>query len=253
MFSILEIYLAVVVIAWLFANRLAHHPPSPRYGTLPGEVALTASDGIRLVAIWLPNKRATATILFSHGNAEDLSHDLPYLRELWGAGFNVLAYDYRGYGRSEGHPTEKGLCRDIEAAYQHLTGDLGIPPSRILVLGRSIGGGPSTWLAITHPVGGLILESAFTSAARVLAPFPILPFDQFPNLERIPRVRCPVLVMHGTADTLVPVSHGRKLFAAVRGKKSALWVEGATHNDVFPTAPELYLQTLRNFSEMARR
>ncbi len=252
-FSILEIYLAVLILAWFFADRLAHHPPPGKYGPLPGEIRLTTSDGIPLVAVWMPQKKAASTILLSHGNAEDLARLLPYLDELRGAGFQVLAYDYRGYGRSAGHPTEAGLYHDIEAAYRYLTDALHLPPSQILVLGRSLGSGPSTWLAATHPVGGLILESAFTSAFRVALPIPLFPFDQFPNLQRMPKIHCPVLVIHGTDDTLIPMAHGQKLYAAIRGKKSALWVKGATHNDVFATDPELYLQTLRNFSEMTRR
>ena len=195
----------------------------------------------------VPNK-SRPYLPFSHGNAEDLGFDLPYLRELWNAGFNVLAYDYRGYGRSDVKPSEKGLYRDIEAAYAHLTGPLGIPPEKIIVLGRSLGSGPSVHLAATRPVGGLILESAFISAFRVVIPFPFFPFDQFPNLKRLPQVKCPLLVIHGTQDEVIATRHGRKLYESYHGPKQCFWVEGAGHNDLFPIADEAYLRALRNFS-----
>lgn len=245
--TVIAIYLVLMVLAWLFADAIIHHPPAHRFGPLPGEVTLTTFDGVKISAVWLPNPKATHTILFGHGNAEDLGYDLPYLRELGDAGFNVLGYDYRGYGHSEGCPSEKGLCRDIEAAYAYLSGPLGIPPDRIILLGRSLGSGPSTYLAATKPVGGLILESAFTSAFRVAIPFPFFPFDQFPNRKRLAQVRCPLLVIHGTRDTIISIHHGRKLYETYGGPKRCLWVEGADHNDLFPTDPEKYRQTIQEF------
>ncbi len=250
MLSVFEIYVGLCLFAWLGADWLIHHPPPRKYGSLPGEVKLMTSDGVAISAVWLPNPKATFTILFSHGNAEDLGHDLPFLRELCGAGFNVFGYDYRGYGHSEGRPSEKGLYRDIEAAYDHLIGSLKIPPDHILVLGRSLGSGPSTYLVSTKPAGGLILESAFTSAFRVVIPFPFFPFDQFPNLKRLPQVRCPILVIHGTSDTIINIKHGRKLHESYQGPKQSFWAEGADHNDLSYVAADEYLKALQNFSKI---
>lgn len=244
-----EVYLALLVAAWFFADWMVHHPPSRKYGPLPGEVALTSADGVKISAVWLPRPGVAHTILFSHGNAEDLGYDLPFLYELRGAGFQVFGYDYRGYGRSAGHPTEQGLYRDIEAAYTHLTGPLGIAPEHIIVLGRSVGSGPAAYLASVKPVGGLILESAFTSAFRVVIPFPLFPFDQFPNRKRLASIRCPILFIHGTSDEVIAFAHGQKLYETYEGPKQHWWVEGAGHNDLQSVAGEAYFDTLRRFGE----
>ncbi len=247
MISILEIYLLLAVVAWFIADTIIHHPPSRKYEPLPSEVFLTASDGTKLSAVWIPNPQATCTILFSHGNAEDLGFDLPFLQELSESGFNVLGYDYRGYGHSLGKPSEKGLYRDIEAAYNYLTGPLKVLPEYILVLGRSLGSGPAAYLAEVKPVGGLILESAFTSAFRTVIPFPLFPFDQFPNLKRLSKIKCPILVIHGTRDTIVPIRHGKKLCNAYQGPKQYFWVEGAGHNDLYLVADNAYPQRILAF------
>ncbi len=245
--SLFEIYIALFLFAWFFADILIHHPPHHTFPPLPGEITLTTSDNILISAVWIPNPKATQTILFSHGNGEDLDHDYPFLQELWASGFNVFAYDYRGYGHSKGKPKEHGLYCDMDAAYTYLTQQLHVSPSHIIVLGRSLGSGPSTYLASTQPVGGLILESGFTSAFRTAIPFPLLPFDQFPNLKRIPHIKCPVLVMHGTSDVVVPFSHGKKLFAAAPERKQSAWIEGAGHNDIFSNDPENYLSIIKTF------
>jgi fermentation-respiration switch protein FrsA (DUF1100 family) len=249
LYALLRVYVVLGFVLWLLGDRLAHHPPPAGTKPLPGELALAAADAVPLSAVWLPNDKADVAVLMSHGNGEDLDRLFPFLRELHGAGFSVFAYDYRGYGRSKGRPTEKGVSRDLEAAWRHLTGPLGVPAPRVVLLGRSIGSGPTCWLASRERPGGVVLESAFTSGQRTLFPFPIFPFDQFPNLRRIGAFRCPVLVVHGTADDVIPVRHGRALFAAAPEPKSALWVEGAGHNDIFEAAPELYLKALRDFAK----
>jgi fermentation-respiration switch protein FrsA (DUF1100 family) len=248
MISILEIYVALLIFAWFFADRIIHHPPAHQYPPLEGEISISASDGIRISAVWLPNPHATHTILYSHGNGEDLYCDLPFLREYRDAGFNVLGYDYRGYGHSEGKPSEAGLYRDIEAAYAHLIGPLKIAPGQIIVMGHSLGGGPSAHLAATRPVGGLILESTFTSAFLAGIPFKLFPFDQFPSRKRLEQIRCPLFVIHGTLDNVISIRHGRKLFAAYTGPKRYWWVEGAGHNDLFEIAQAEYLKKLQEFA-----
>jgi abhydrolase domain-containing protein 17 len=252
MLSLIEIYILLCISGWFIADFLIHHPPSRKYGPLSKEISITTSDNIKLSAVWLTHPKATHTLLFSHGNGEDLEHDLPFISVLKNMGFNVLAYDYRGYGRSEGKPTEKGLYRDILAAYDYLVENQKIPSNRIIVLGRSLGSGPSTYLASEKKVGGLILESGFTSAFRVAVPFPLFPFDQFPNLKRFPKVQCPLLVIHGDKDTVIPISHGKKLYNQFQGAKSCLWVEGADHNDLFPTSPDLYLQAISTFAQQLK-
>jgi len=187
-------------------------------------------------------------VLYAHGNAEDLGQLVPYLEELRRTGFAVLAFDYRGYGMSTGSPpSAKGATSDMEAVYRHAVKTLAIPPSRIVLYGRSVGSGPATDLASRVPIGGLVLESAFVSAFRVLTRVSLLPFDRFHNLRHIRRVRAPVLVIHGTADEVIPVSHGRLLYEAAGQPRQALWIDGAHHNDVPFVAGTRYWSTLAAF------
>jgi fermentation-respiration switch protein FrsA (DUF1100 family) len=186
-----------------------------------------------IATLHLPNPRAAITVLYAHGNAEDLGQLAPWLEELRRAGFAVLAFDYRGYGLSTGGPpSAAGVTDDMAAVYHHAVSTLKIPPSRLVLYGRSVGSGPATDLAARVPAGGLVLESAFVSAFRVLTRVSVLPFDRFHNLRHIRRVRGPVLVIHGTDDEVIPVSHGRRLYEAAGQPKQALWIEGAHHTDV---------------------
>jgi len=165
-------------------------------------------------------------------------------------GFNVFAYDYRGYGTSDGRPSERNVYEDGDTVYEYLTQQLQIPPDRIIVYGQSVGGGSATKLATQYPVAGLILESTFTSAFRVVVPFPLLPFDKFPNRNRLQTVECPVLVMHGAADRIIPIRHGQALYTAARNPKQSLWIEGAGHNDFTWVAGERHRHALLSFQAL---
>jgi hypothetical protein len=244
----LVVYVAFAAFAWFVADRMIFQPPSPSYraGQLP--IAIVPTDGGSLATLYLPNPSATVTALYAHGNAEDLGHVAPFLEELRGAGFAVLAFDYRGYGMSTGGPpSTAGATSDMEAVYRHAVQTMRIPPSRLVLYGRSVGSGPATDLAARVPIGGLVLESAFVSAFRVLTKVTLLPFDRFDNLRHLRQVRAPVLVIHGTADAVIPVSHGRRLYEAAGQPKQALWVEGAHHNDVPLVAGPRYWSTLAAF------
>ena len=188
-------------------------------------------------------------LLYSHGNAEDLGLIRPVLDILTETGAAVFAYDYQGYGTSEGRATEQGAYADIDAAYAYLTKDLAIAPERIIIHGRSVGGGPSVALAAREPVGGLILESAFISAFRTVVPFPILPFDKFHNLSKLKDVDSPVLVIHGTEDRTIPFWHGETLFEHAPEPKQFFWVEGAGHNDLVWVAGDRYVTAIQDFIE----
>jgi abhydrolase domain-containing protein 17 len=248
-------YAAFAALAYLVADRMIFLPPAASYDAerLP-VVHVETEDGVQVAVVHLPNMFADYTILFSHGNAEDLGHLLPFLQTIRGAGFAVIAYDYRGYGASTGGPpTTSGAILDHAAVYRYATTELGIPPERIILYGRSVGSGPATELAARQPVGGLILESAFTSTFVVLTRVRLLPFDRFDNLHHIRSVQAPVLIIHGTADEVIPVAHGRRLYEAAPGPKEAFWVPGARHNDVAQRAGGAYVDALRHFAEMVRR
>ncbi|MFS8924385.1 alpha/beta hydrolase [Synechococcus sp. B60.1] len=242
----LGVYGYLLWLGWFQSERLIFLPRPASYQDGEAILKLTTADGLQISAVYLPNPAATYTLLYSHGNAEDLGDILPRLRKLQQGGFSVLAYDYRGYGTSEGIPSEAGAYKDIEAAYAYLR-DQGIPPGRILLYGRSVGGGPSVYLAAQKPVGGLILESTFVTAFRVLTRIPLLPFDRFDNLSRIAQINCPLLILHGTQDRLIPFWHAEALYQAARDPKRLVPIEGADHNNLLQVAGERYLPILHQF------
>ncbi len=233
-------YLGLVFMA-LKADQIIFqpHPSSYSAGDLNSpqiakgaQYVQLASAKYQIAAIYLPNPAARYTLLFSHGNAEDLGDDLPMLAEFRNAGFAVLAYDYRGYGLSQGTPSERGLYEDAEAAYGYVTGTLLVPPERIFSMGRSLGCAAAVHLASRHQVAALIIESPFLSAFRVITRIQILPWDKFNNAAKIGNVHCPVLVMHGRADRVVPFWHGERLYAMAHEPKQYLWSDNAGHNDM---------------------
>jgi fermentation-respiration switch protein FrsA (DUF1100 family) len=245
---LLVFYGGMCVVAHLVSDRMIFQPPPASYEDTSRILKLSSADGARISAVHLPNPPAAYTILYSHGNAEDLgliTSELTRLRE-WG--FAVFAYDYHGYGTSEGRPSESRVYQDIDAAYAYLTATLGVAPGRIIAYGRSVGSGPAVDLAARKPLGGLVVESGFVSAFRVALRLPVLPFDKFRNLDKIARVACPVLVMHSTEDEMVPVAHGRRLFDAALAPKRSLWIEGAGHNDFTLAAGERQGQALRELA-----
>jgi fermentation-respiration switch protein FrsA (DUF1100 family) len=250
--SLALIYAAVAAWVWVFADRMIFLPPPPSYRDTPDVLRLSTDVGERIAALFLPNPEAAYTVLFSHGNAEDLGSVRPLLPVLRGLGFSVLAYDYRGYGLSEGQPSERSVYADIDAAHEYLTREVRVRPERIVLYGRSLGAGAAVDLAARRRVGGLILESPFLTAFRVMTRIPVFPFDEFRNLDKIGRVRCPVLVMHGEADEIVPLWHGRRLFDDALPPKTLVTVPGAHHNDFMWVAGDRYRQALRDFEALLR-
>jgi abhydrolase domain-containing protein 17 len=251
-FSLLRIallfYVALLVIGVFWSDRVIFRPRASSYRDGPEFVKLTAEDGKRITARYIANPSAKFTLLLSHGNAEDLGNDLAWHEELRSAGFSLFAYDYEGYGTSEGTPSEQRAYQDEIAAYSYLTSTLKAPPDRIIAFGKSVGTGPATYIAAREPVAGLILQSPFTSTFRLLTRIAILPFDKFPNYKNIRKVHCPVLIIHGTIDGVVPFWHGQEIYRLANEPKSHLWVDGANHNDVEMVAGDRYGEALRDFA-----
>lgn len=246
------LYLGLNLFALLFSNSMIFAPQAPGYTQLPGEVKIPTGDGERITAVFLEHPDAEYTILFSHGNAEDLSRVLPFMRQFHQMGYSVLMYDYRGYGTSEGRPSEHHAYEDIDAAYRWLTEEKGIAPERIISQGRSVGGGPAVWLAAHRTVGGLVVESSFLSAFRVRTVIPLVPWDRFNNLKQIRRTACPVLIVHGTDDAVIPFRHGLGLYDAAPGPKMHLWIEGGEHNNYAYVAGALYFEAFEAFMQLVR-
>lgn len=249
------IYLGFMVIVYFFSDRLIFFPPASTYDDQQLEVIMVPTeDDAQIAMLYLPNPEARYTILYSHGNAEDLGYLAGLLEQMRQAGFSVIAYDYRGYGMSSAAtPSAKGVHLDIAGVYDYATQSLGIPPAQLILYGRSVGSGPAVDLATQKPVAGLIIEGGFVSAFRVVTQITLLPFDKFPNLRHIRKVQCPVLIIHGTEDEVIAHWHGRKLFEAAPKPKYFLEVEGAGHNDLIPTAGAQYWQQLQEFAQALKQ
>ncbi len=244
------LYGGLALLARLLAARALYYPEMTSGRAPEGMRKLRGPDGSEIAVLHLPNPGAHHTLWFFHGNAEDLGDLEPGLRTLRDAGFAVFASEYPGYGHSQGRPSEAGIYAAARVARTYLREQLKVPAARTIFYGRSLGGGPAVQLATEERAGGLVLQSAFTSVYRVVTQYRVLPGDYFENERKLARVACPILVMHGQADEVIPFAHGAALLAAAREPKRALWVPGAAHNDFTEVAGPRYGEALREFAEL---
>ncbi|MBL3590248.1 MAG: alpha/beta hydrolase [gamma proteobacterium endosymbiont of Lamellibrachia anaximandri] len=264
---VVAVYGALLLVLYFSQSRLLYYPSLPTRAIMatPDQVGLsfetitlTTDDGITLHGWFLPLEKPRATLLFFHGNAGNISHRLDSLEIFHRLGLAVLIIDYRGFGQSEGRPTEVGNYRDAEAAWRLLTEQKKIPPEDILLFGRSLGGAVAARLASSYPVRGLILESAFTSvpdmAADLYPMFPVrwLSRFQFDTRAYLESVSCPVLVVHSPDDEIIPFKHGQQLYQAARQPKRFLEI-GGSHNMGFLQSGDSYREGLERFITMSDR
>ena len=254
---VLGSFYALLIGLALLSDRLIFQPQPSSYtdeslnnsvARENGRLMHIMSGDQRITAVYLPNPNAKYTLLFSHGNAEDLGDALSFLQMYREAGFAVFAYDYRGYGTSTGHPSETGVYEDAAAAYRYVTETLHIPPDRIISMGRSVGCAPAIHTAATQKVAGLVAEAPFMTAFRVLTRVPLLPWDKFNNLRDIRKVHAPALIIHGRSDQVIPFWHGERVFAAANEPKQFVAVDGAGHNDVLFITGKKYFDTIKQFA-----
>lgn len=217
--------LAMDKILFPGAEAVENRPPKA------GNLTLNSGEA-ELDALFHCGKAGKPVILYSHGNGEYLARIMPLLKQFIAREYTVMAYDYAGYGNSTGYPGEKQAYMDIEAAYTYLTEKKQIPEENIVVMGYSVGSGPSCYIAEKYPVKALVIISGFASAAQVLLPFSV-PFDKFPNAERLKNCRVPLLIIHGRSDRIVPVRNGKKLFESSTAPIKEIHFENAGHNDIF--------------------
>ncbi len=238
---------AFLALGGCFSDRLIFQPP--RSGVEPDKemTMLQVAPDVKIALLYLPSLAAAYTLLYSHGNGEDLFDLKSFLAGYSRRGYSILCYDYEGYGASQGKPGEQNTYRDIEAVYRHMTGTLKIPPEKIILYGRSVGSGPTCYLAEKYPAAGMVLQSPFTSAFKVVCPVP-LPFDKFPNLQRIKNIKMPILIMHGRLDGVIPFQHGQTLFETAGQPKYFFEVPDAGHNDLEFKAGDRYWQELDKFA-----
>jgi hypothetical protein len=244
-------YWAIAAYAYFFADSFV-------FAKSPASYAMTNSDfgelispaGDKIAYLYLANPSARYTILYSHGNLEDIGFLRPRLELFRAHGFSVLAYDYPGFGCSSGKATQSTTNAAAQGAYDYLTRTLKLDPKTIIVYGRSMGSGPSCYLASHNEIGGLALQSAFVSAFRIQTGIKLLPWDRFDNLDLIPFVRAPILFVHGAADETIPPWHSRMLIAAARVPTRWLWVKYALHNNVIEMAGSTFWDTLADFTRL---
>lgn len=243
----------VILFAWGYsqANRLVFRPPPPTYGVGEPYRQLEMASGELVTIRHIENPDATYTVLYSHGNGEDLGQIEPVLQQWVARGYSVAAYDYAGYGTSTGSPSERAVRANIRRVYEYLTTERNIPPERIIAYGWSLGGSPSVYLASQKPIGGLIMDSTFTSAPRVWTGIPLFPPVLFDNLGRIDDVDCPVLVVHGEADRMIPFWHGQQLYMRAEEPKLWLGVAGADHGDTMWAADDAFWRKVEELTRLA--
>lgn len=240
-----------------FPSRSIDRTPASA-GLAYRDLDLTTDDGERLHGWWIDRRAAArGSVLLCHGNAGNVGDRVAHADVLTRVGFDVLLFDYRGYGSSSGRPGEQGTYRDARAALRCLLGRAGVDPARVLYLGESLGGGVALELALEHPPAGLILLSAFTSVrdmARIhygLLPTAIVP-DAYPSLRLIAGLRAPLLVLHGEDDMIVPVEHARALYDAAPDPKRLRIVRGAGHNDIVTSAGALLAGEIASWARGCR-
>ncbi len=251
----------VVIALFIFVKYLEAHSlffPFKKIEYTPATIGLVFTDTYfktkddkTLNGWFIPAKNAKVTILFFHGNAGNVSHRLDKIKILNSLGLNVFIVDYRGYGKSEGKPSEKGLYLDAVTAFDYLTKIKCIAPDSIIVYGESLGGAVAIELCTKVKAKGLITEEAFTSIrdmGKIM--YPWLPSffaaDRFDSLIRVGKVSTPKLFIHSRNDNIVPFSLGEKLYKNAAEPKMLAIIHGG-HNEAFLESEREYIADIRHF------
>jgi len=256
--GIIILYTSVAVYRFFNQSKYVYFPtreiistPSD-IGLLYEDIFFKASDGVTLSGWYIPVEKPRATILVFHGNGGNISNRLEFIKIFNQLGLTTFIIDYRGYGKSQGEPSEEGTYLDAQAAWDYLVKEKKINPYKITLFGRSLGGPIASWLAKRCNPRALILDSTFTSIKDVGAElYPYLPVKKFfkfdyNTIEYLKEVSCPVLIIHSINDNYIPFSHGVKLFEEANEPKKFLKISG-THNDGFITSKDIYIDGLNSF------
>lgn len=253
-------YLFMSLAYYFFQDEFLFQP-NPDIEIYPSDLGmdyedlyLETPDGETINAWYIPYDDNASTVLYCHGNKGNIGGYLPHLRILHNCGLNVLAFDYRGYGESTGHPTEDGTYIDARCAWDYLTTDHDTDPATVIVYGRSMGGPIAAWLASRVSPGALVLDSTFTTyedEARDLTfvlPVGSLSTMEYPTIEYLKHTDCPVLVVHSKDDMKLRYHHGKELYEAAPGEKMFLKISGG-HSDCVETSERVYGAGVKEFVE----
>lgn len=257
-------YVGVCLFVSLFQTHLIYFPSRPLeqtpadIGLTCDDVMLTTRDHVKISAWYVPCDDASTTVLFFHGNAGNNGDRLPELKVLNSLQLNVMIVDYRGFGKSEGSPSENGTYLDALAAWEYLTQTRGISARSIVIMGESIGGAVAIELARRERPGALIVQSSFTRLADVAAlHYPLLPVrwllrHRYDSVDKVADIHCPKLFFHTTQDSLIPITMGRWLFDAASQPKQFIETPGEHNGGGFLYSDE-YAARLKAFIETAVR
>ena len=254
------IYLGIVLLVYIFQSKLLYFPDKNiianpgYYGLKYEEVNFKTSDNLNLHGWYVPADSARYTLIFCHGNAGNISHRLESIKQFHELGLNVLIFDYRGYGKSEGSISEQGTYLDASAAWHYLVNKKNKKPDNIIVFGRSLGAAIACQLATQKNAAALIMESAFKSVPELAAQiYPFLPVRwmsrfEYNNMENVQKINCPILFIHSRNDEIIPFSHGEKLYSISNQPKQFLEISGS-HNDGFLVSEMKYKIGIKKFME----
>ncbi len=213
---------------------------------------IPTADGETLAAWFIPAANPQGILVYCHGNGGNIGNRVPYLPIFHSLGLSVVLWDYRGYGQSTGRPSEVGLYQDAKAVMDYLQTQRQIPPAQTVLYGESLGGGVASYLATQYPVRGWVLAGTFTSAVdRAAELYPFLPVrwlarSRFDTRARLPQITAPVLVLHSVDDEIIPIHHGRALYAAANPPKTLVELTG-DHNNGFLDNALAYREALAAF------
>jgi uncharacterized protein len=260
--TILIGYLLALALVRMFESRLIFFPNYPDRldgdwhprGLNVEDVWLTASDGVKLHAWWIPDDKARFTFIAFHGNASNIANRAPTYEFLRSTHVSVFALEYRGYGRSEGKPSESGVYRDAEAAYEYLVNTKGIDRKAIISFGQSLGTAVAVHLAARHQVAGVVLEAPFPSASRIarnifwfLPGVSLLAHGQFDIQAWLKEIHALVLIVHCDQDPVIPFQFGQEVYDAALPPKYFFQVKGYCHEESSLIAPIQYRRALQEF------
>lgn len=239
-------------------NMLVFHPDNVNViqnNNLPSgveEFVVVTEDDVSIKSLYLPVAGSDKVLIYFHGNAGNIYHRIPSLLQLQRSGLNIVGVSYRGYGKSEGNPSEEGIYLDGKAILKYVRKKLGFSDKNIIIFGRSIGTTVAINTAQNNVIGGLILVTPLTSGlahAKVsgLRLISSLAGNSFDSITKITNIKIPVLVIHGTKDRVIPYSMGKEIFDAIKSKKKFITIEGAGHNDLHDNYGNEYWKPIFGF------
>lgn len=236
-FLLSPVYLFIAGIGLLYSDNLIFLPPAANYQLTDELISITSKNADSdsphtIVASLRIHPDAKYTVIYSHGNAIDISGLYRLQQQFYKHGYSIIIYDYSGYGLSQGRASEQQSYNDVQAIYNYLITQRKLKPEQILSYGHSLGAAIATDLAANNPIAGLILESAFTSAFRVKTVYPLLPFDKFSSISKIQQIKTPVFIVHSRDDPVIPFWHGQALYEKAEQPKKALWFDDTGHSGI---------------------